>query len=136
MNYDFDKLYDRRQTGSIKWDFNQKIFGREDILPLWVADMDFPAPNAVVEALVNRAKHGIYGYTDGMEGYYDSLIEWMRERHGWSIEREWIVFSPGIVPALNLISPSIYETRGKNSASVTCVPSFFSCYSESWTRGC
>jgi cysteine-S-conjugate beta-lyase len=101
MNYDFDKLHDRRQTGSIKWDFNQKIFGREDILPLWVADMDFPAPNAVVEALVNRAKHGIYGYTDGMEGYYDALIDWMKERHGWSIELEWLVFSPGIVPALN-----------------------------------
>ncbi|AFM41340.1 bifunctional PLP-dependent enzyme with beta-cystathionase and maltose regulon repressor activities [Desulfosporosinus acidiphilus SJ4] len=101
MNCNFDKLHDRRRTGSLKWDFNQKIFGREDILPLWVADMDFQAPQAVVEALVKRAQHGIYGYTDGMDQYYESVIAWMEERHGWQIQRDWIVYSPGIVPALN-----------------------------------
>lgn len=101
MNYDFDQITDRLQTGSIKWDFNQRIFGRADILPLWVADMDFPAPQAVVEALINRARHGIYGYSSGMEGYYKALINWMQRHHGWEIQQEWIVFSPGVVPALN-----------------------------------
>lgn len=101
MNHDFDQIIDRRQTASVKWDFNQRIFGREDVLPLWVADMDFQAPQAVVEALVHRAKHGIYGYSNGMDGYYQALIDWMQKRHNWTIEQDWITFSPGIVPALN-----------------------------------
>lgn len=125
MNYDFDKLYDRRRTGSIKWDFNQKIFGREDILPLWVADMDFLAPEAVVEALVSRAKHGIYGYTDGMDEYYDSLTAWMEEQHGWQIQRDWIVFSPGIVPALNELVRALTKPGEKILLQSPVYPPFF-----------
>lgn len=125
MNYDFDKLYDRRRTGSIKWDFNQKIFGREDILPLWVADMDFLAPEAVVEGLVNRAKHGIYGYTDGMDEYYDSLTSWMEERHGWQIQRDWILFSPGIVPALNELVRALTKPGEKILLQSPVYPPFF-----------
>ncbi|WP_407309263.1 MalY/PatB family protein [Desulfosporosinus sp. SB140] len=125
MNYDFDKLYDRRRTGSIKWDFNQRIFGREDVLPLWVADMDFLAPEAVVEALVNRAKHGIYGYTDGMDEYYDSLTAWMAERHSWQIQRDWIVFSPGIVPALNELVRALTKPGDKILLQSPVYPPFF-----------
>ncbi|MDQ7093485.1 PatB family C-S lyase [Desulfosporosinus sp. PR] len=125
MNYNFDQLYDRRRTGSIKWDFNQRIFGREDVLPLWVADMDFLAPEAVVEALVNRAKHGIYGYTDGMDEYYDSLTAWMAERHNWQIQRDWIVFSPGVVPALNELVRALTKPGEKVLLQSPVYPPFF-----------
>lgn len=125
MNYDFDKITDRQYTGSIKWDFNQRIFGREDILPLWVADMDFQAPEAVVEALVNRARHGIYGYSDGMEGYYKAIIDWMQVRHGWEIQRDWITFSPGIVPALNELVRSLTIPGEKILIQPPVYPPFF-----------
>lgn len=125
MNCDFGKITDRQYTGSIKWDFNQRIFGREDILPLWVADMDFQAPEAVVEALVNRARHGIYGYSDGMEGYYKTIIDWMQERHGWEIQREWITFSPGIVPALNELVRSLTKPGEKILIQSPVYPPFF-----------
>lgn len=101
MDYNFDQLNDRYHTNSLKWDFNQRTFGREDVLPLWVADMDFKAPEAVIEALVKRAEHGIYGYSEGTEEYYQALENWLAKRHGWRIRQEWITFSPGIVPALN-----------------------------------
>lgn len=124
-NIDFDHITDRYKTSSIKWDFNQKIFGREDILPMWVADMDFSAPEAVVEALVNRAKHGIFGYSDGMNGYYDALINWMHERHGWEIQRDWISFSPGIVPALNELIRSLTKPGDKILVQFPVYPPFF-----------
>ncbi len=124
-NYDFDKIIDRYHTSCLKWDFNQRTFGREDILPMWVADMDFPAPEAVVEALVNRAKHGIYGYSDGMEGYYGVLIDWMKERHGWEIQRDWISFSPGIVPALNELVRSLTKAGDKILVQFPVYPPFF-----------
>jgi cystathionine beta-lyase len=124
-NYDFDRVIDRYHTNSIKWDFNQRTFGREDILPMWVADMDFSAPEALVEALVNRAKHGIYGYSDGMEGYYESLIKWMRERHGWEIQKDWITFGPGIVPALNELVRSLTEPKDKILVQFPVYPPFF-----------
>ncbi|MFZ3129631.1 MAG: PatB family C-S lyase [Desulfosporosinus sp.] len=123
--YDFDKIIDRHHTGCIKWDFNQRTFGREDILPMWVADMDFPAPEAVVEALVNRAKHGIYGYSDGMDGYYEALIDWMQERHGWEIQRDWISFSPGIVPALNELVRGLTKLGDKILVQFPVYPPFF-----------
>jgi len=125
MNYDFDRIIDRRQTGSVKWDFNQRIFGREDILPLWVADMDFQAPEAVVEALLNRAKHGIYGYSDGMDGYYESLTAWLHKRHGWKIQRDWISFSPGIVFALHQLVRSLTKPGDKILLQSPVYPPFF-----------
>ena len=125
MNYDFDQIIDRRNTGSIKCDFNQKTFGREDILPLWVADMDFQVPKAVVEALVNRAQHGIYGYSCGMEGYDKAIIDWMQKRHGWEIERDWITFSPGVVPALNELVRSLTKLGEKILLQSPVYPPFF-----------
>jgi cystathionine beta-lyase len=123
--YDFDQVIERYHTNSIKWDFNQRTFGREDILPMWVADMDFSAPEAVVEALANRAKHGIYGYSDGMDVYYQSLINWLRERHGWEIPKDWITFSPGIVPALNELVRSLTQPRDKILVQFPVYPPFF-----------
>ncbi|MFX0183487.1 MAG: MalY/PatB family protein [Candidatus Hodarchaeota archaeon] len=93
---------DRSNTGSIKWDphFLKEHFGHEDVLPLWVADMDFRAPQPVVDALVERAKHGIFGYTfPNPSNYNDSVINWFKRRHNWSLDKDWLIFSPGIVPA-------------------------------------
>jgi cystathionine beta-lyase len=100
---DFNRIYDRRNTGSIKWDWDgMKVRSqREDLIPLWVADMDFMSPISVVEALTKRAEHGIFGYTFFDESYYNAVIRWMAERHRWNIEKEWIVPTGGVVPSIN-----------------------------------
>ncbi|WP_373229049.1 MalY/PatB family protein [Cohnella sp.] len=103
MRYDFDKRVDRTNKASYKWDQSEKLFGREDILPLWVADMDFEAPKEVVDAITRRAEQGIYGYTIRTQAYYDAITGWLSRRHGWSIPQDWISSSPGIVPALSLM---------------------------------
>jgi cystathionine beta-lyase len=102
MRYDFDTPVDRRNTASIKWDFSKLFTGLEDLLPLWVADMDFPACSEVIEALKQRAEHGVFGYTLEPESYFQAVIEWMSRRHGWEIRRGWMVAAPGVVPSLNL----------------------------------
>jgi len=108
MKYDFDKIISRRGTGSSKWDQRS-----EDILPMWVADMDFQSPPAVIEALKKRAEHGIYGYPLPMDSYYDAIIHWVGRRHGWKIERDWIMFSPGVVPGISAIIRSITKPGDK-----------------------
>lgn len=103
MKFDFDRVIDRTGTGSFKWDLVDDIFRGEGLLPLWVADMDFESPPEVREALIQRASHGIYGYTAPTPDYYEALIDWFRTRHGWVISTGWLHFSPGVVPALNLL---------------------------------
>ena len=103
MNKIFDTFIDRKNTGSEKWDKCDNIFGGGNLLPLWVADMDFRAPQQVLDALSLRAAHGIFGYTSYTESNYESVINWFSRRHGWSIKKEWILYSPGVVPALNLL---------------------------------
>jgi len=100
MRYDFDKVIDRRKTNSVKWDLNLVNFGREDVLDLWVADMDFPAPEPVVEAIRRRAEHPIYGYTFPPASLYEAVIGWLDRRYGWKVEKEWIVFTAGVVNGL------------------------------------
>ncbi|EMP54808.1 class I and II aminotransferase [Marinobacter santoriniensis NKSG1] len=97
----FDEPLSREQTHSVKFDARKAVFGREDVVPVWVADMDFPAPEAVTEALSRRAKHPVYGYTLFPDSLYAAMIDWFRERHGWTIEREWILMAPGVVPSLH-----------------------------------
>jgi cystathionine beta-lyase len=99
--YDFDKIVERENTSSIKYDMRMQMFGKEDITPLWVADMDFETPDFVREAIVKRAHHPIYGYSLRGETYTNSIIDWVERKHDWKINEDWIVFSPGIVPALN-----------------------------------
>ncbi|WAH44224.1 pyridoxal phosphate-dependent aminotransferase [Alicyclobacillus fastidiosus] len=103
MAYDFDSVILRRQTGASKWDTLAERFGKDDVIPMWVADMDFASPSCVQEALVERAKHGVYGYAVRTDEYFDSIIHWMKERHGWTVEREWIASATGVVPALTVI---------------------------------
>jgi cystathionine beta-lyase len=103
QDFGFDRIIDRRGTYSYKYDGLKKVFGREDVLPMWVADMDFAVPPAVQEAIRRRAEHPIYGYTFRPEEYYLSIVDWIGRRHGWQVKREWISYSPGIVPALNMV---------------------------------
>lgn len=107
--YNFDTVYDRANTASYKWDQSIALFGHEDVIPMWVADMDFPAPAEVVEAIKQRAAHGIYGYTIKTQGYYDAIISWQKRRHQWEIQQEWISTSPGVVPALSILVEILSE---------------------------
>jgi len=102
LRYDFDAYLDRRNTDSLKCDFCELEYGLKDIIPMWVADMDLPAPQPVVEAVKKRAEHPAYGYTLTPASYWESIIRWMKARHGWDVRREWLSKSPGVVPALNL----------------------------------
>ena len=77
-----------------------ETFGSDDVLPMWVADMDFRSPHEVVEAFTERSKHGIFGYPFRSESYYEAIMEWVRVRHGWEIKREWIVDVPSVMPGL------------------------------------
>jgi cystathionine beta-lyase len=96
--YDFDTVIDRQPTSSIKWSYRKQLTGVADVLPLFIADMDFASPPEVVKAIKKRAAHPLYGYTGNTDEYYNGLINWMKKRHGWSgIQRDWILFSPGVV---------------------------------------
>lgn len=101
MTYNFDKITDRAGTASVKYDLRQFIFKNPDVLPMWVADMDFETPDFIREAVVARANHPIFGYTFRSDAYYESIINWLQKRHNWKVEKDWILFSPGVVPALN-----------------------------------
>lgn len=102
MKYNFDTVVDRMKSSSVKWDGAEALFGEKDLLPLWVADMDFIVPEEVSKAVADKAAHGIFGYTIREESYYQSIIDWMKTRHDWTIEKEWICHSPGVVTALSL----------------------------------
>jgi cystathionine beta-lyase len=102
MSYNFDQVINRRNTHSYKWDQSEKLFGDPDILPLWVADMDFESPPAVKAALEKRAAQGVYGYTIRTEGYINAVVSWFSKRHGWDIKPQWLTDSPGIVTSLSL----------------------------------
>lgn len=99
MKYDFDEIFPRRDTNSYKWD----AASEEGVLPMWVADMDFRTAPAVVEALRRRVEHGIFGYTKVPSAYYEAVINWFSRRHGWEIDKDWIVYTSGVVPALSAI---------------------------------
>jgi cysteine-S-conjugate beta-lyase len=99
--WNFDETVNREGTNCIKYDLREEIFGVKDVIPLWVADMDFKTPDFIVNSLQNRLNHEIYGYSLRPPEYFLSITEWLKIRHNWLIEKEWICFCPGIVPALN-----------------------------------
>ncbi len=100
MSFNFDRAISREGTSSVKYDARQAIFGRADVMPLWVADMDFASPECVTDALVHRAMHPVYGYTQAPDSLFDALVSWLEARHGWKIQRDWIILCPGVVPSL------------------------------------
>ena len=99
--WNFDEPDRREGTDCIKYDRREEIFGVKNIIPMWVADMDFNTPDFVVESLQKRLKHEIFGYSFRPDEYYVSMINWLKSRHNWNVEKDWISFCPGIVPALN-----------------------------------
>lgn len=99
--YDFDKATDRHNTGSLKWD-NCDTYDGIEVLPMWVADMDFESPKEIISAMAERVEHGIFGYTPVSESYYNAVIDWMKRRHNWEIMKDWIITLPGVVPAVSL----------------------------------
>jgi cystathionine beta-lyase len=101
MKYNFDKFIDRTHTSSVKFDLRQTVFGRSDVIPMWVADMDFETPDFIRDAVIQRAGHPVYGYTFRDIAYYQPIIQWMRSHHDWTIHRDDIIFCPGVVPAIN-----------------------------------
>lgn len=100
--YNFDELIDRTNTNCIKYDARKAFFGNADLLPLWVADMDFRTPDFIVDAIKKRTEHEIFGYTFRGESYHQSIVNWLKRRHNWEIKPEWISFSPGVVAGLTM----------------------------------
>ncbi|WP_080875098.1 MalY/PatB family protein [Oceanobacillus timonensis] len=109
----FEEVPDRKQTKSMKWDMLQMKFQSEDVLPMWVADMDFKAPEAVNQALINRAEHGIYGYTVIDEDVTSSITDWVKNRHGWHIQADWLNYSPGVINTLHMALQAFTEPGDK-----------------------
>ena len=110
----------------MKWDRRDLVFGRGDVLPLWVADSDFRCPPDVVEAVVKRARHGVFGYGYRSDGYVDAVCEWSRVRHSWPIEPAWVLFSPGVVTALHIVVQSLTSPGDEVVVQPPVYPPFFS----------
>ena len=100
MKYDFDKVIDRNGTAAVKLEEAKEVWGRADLIPLWVADMDFRISSYIQDALAAQAAHGIYGYSDSKEDYFAAVRDWMKRKHGWQVEEKWLVKTPGVVFAL------------------------------------
>lgn len=121
MKYDFDKTIDRRATNSYKWDS-----APEGVLPMWVADMDFRTASAIIDALQKRVAHGIFGYTRVPDAYYDAVTSWFSRRHGWDIDREWIIYTSGVVPAVSAVIKALTVPGDKVIVQTPVYNSFFS----------
>lgn len=113
LKYDFDKVVNRAGTDCVKWDHYEMKEEINDMIPMSIADMDFMVPDFITEALMKRARHGIFGYTIVPDSYYSSLVDWLERRFGWSVKRDWIRFSPGVVPALNFAVQAFTEPGDK-----------------------
>jgi cystathionine beta-lyase len=98
--YNFDELIDRKGSGSLKFDLLNEYYGRDDLMPLWVADMDFRTPDFIIDAIKRRCEHPVFGYTHPSDEFFESIINWLRELHGWNIKREWMIFVPGVVKGI------------------------------------
>ena len=103
MIYDFDAITDRAHTDSVKYDEAEKKFGTKDIIPLWIADMDFPTARPIIDAMAERNKNGIFGYTSRPDSYFESVRDWQAKRNGWTFDTALASFCPGVVPALAAI---------------------------------
>jgi len=126
VSSNFDQPLSRQNTCAVKYDARQAVFGREDVIPLWVADMDFAAPDAVVQALVQRARHPAYGYSLYPDSLYDAMTGWYRDRHRWTIERDWILMVPGVVPSLHAAAMAFAEPGEGIIIQPPVYPPFFS----------
>lgn len=122
MRYDFDKRVCRRNTNSYKWDSAVN----PDVLPMWVADMDFETAPAIIEALQKRVNHGVFGYTRVPESYYYAVTSWFKRRHAWQIERDWMIYTSGVVPAISAVLKALTQPGDKVLVQTPVYNCFFS----------
>ena len=120
--YNFDECIIRRKTASYKWDSAND----DNVLPMWVADMDFRTAPPIIEALQRRVSHGIFGYTRVPDSYYDAVIGWMKRRHGWTVRKEDIIYTTGVVPALSAIIKAMTQPGDKVLVQTPVYNCFFS----------
>jgi len=132
MMWNFDEPARREGTNCIKYDLREETFGVKDVIPMWVADMDFNTPDFIVKSFQNRIKHEIFGYSFRPPEYFLSIIEWLKCRHNWQVEKDWICFSPGIVPALNFCTLA-YTLPGDNI--IVQPPVYFPFFSAAESQG-
>ncbi|OQX70784.1 MAG: cystathionine beta-lyase [Candidatus Cloacimonas sp. 4484_275] len=126
MKFDFDKIIDRKNTDCFKWDYNKEIFGTENVIPLWVADMDFEVAPVIKEAIKKRAEHGIYGYTFYPESFFFALKNWLLKRFDWEIKTEWILPIPRLESALNIAVQTYTKPNEKILVQTPVYPPFIS----------
>lgn len=122
MKHNFDEIIPRRGSNSYKWD----TAAEEDILPMWVADMDFRTAPAIIDALAKRVQHGIFGYTKVPQSYYEAVWGWFGRRHNFHIEKDWILFTSGVVPALSAVIKALTEPGDKVIVQTPVYNCFFS----------
>lgn len=122
MKYDFDEVISRRGTLSYKWDSATDA----EVLPLWVADMDFRTSPAIIKALQRRVAHGIFGYTRVPDAYYQAVTNWFARRHGWNIQREWMIYTSGVVPAVSAVIKALTVPGDKVLVQTPVYNCFFS----------
>lgn len=134
MSLDFDHLPAREGTDSLKFDARGQVFGRQDVLPLWVADMDFPAPEAVTRALQKRAAHPVYGYSLFTDAMTQALIDWFARRHDWQIPPECVLPAPGVVPSLHVAALALTDPGAGIIVQTPVYPPFFAAVEKTGRR--
>lgn len=122
MRYNFDEIVQRRGTNSYKWDSADDA----DVLPMWVADMDFRTAPDIIEALQQRVAHGIFGYTRVPDAYYEAVINWFGRRHNWKIQKDWMIYTSGVVPAISAVIKALTQPGDKVLVQTPVYNCFFS----------
>lgn len=125
MKYNFDEIVDRKNSDSIKWTGVEEKFGANDILPMWIADMDFKSADEIIEALKDRVDHGVFGYIQKPDSFYQSIIDWVKKKFDWEIKKEWILFTPGVVSGFNIGVREFTEEGDKVLVQSPVYPPFF-----------
>src|SRR5699024_2759549 len=125
MTYLFNDIIDRRNTRAAKWDLVKSLYGSEEVLPMWVADMDFKVPEAVSTALVERAHHGIFGYTLTDTKFSDSVVNWLSKRHDWKVPKSNILYSPGVITTLYMAIQTFTKRKDKVLIQTPVYPPFY-----------
>lgn len=133
MKYNFDKIIDRRNTYAVKYDERVKNFGTDDLIPLWIADMDFETAQPIIDVVKKRAEHGIYGYVSKPDSYFQAFCDWQKRRNNWDINKELVSFSPGVVPSLSVIVKEFTLENDKVLIQTPVYPEFYEVV-EAWDR--
>jgi len=125
VKYNFDKIENRKNTSCLKWDMMEDIFGSDDLIPMWVADMDFPSPQPIVKAIKKRANHPFFGYTQASQTLIETVVERLKNKFKWDIQPEWIVFTPGVISGLNIAIRSLTHPGDRVILQEPCYHQFF-----------